>query len=212
MKLLKILWKEIALILIFLFIISGMGIRQCKERRQEVLANEANTAILRALLVDSVRTTTMQAESLKLDSVKSVEREKRKAAQANADYWERIAQRRRISAEKYKSKADSIAQVYQDSGGVECIEIIAAFRQANDTLRLENKAFVNANLFLNREIEKVDNQLKIAEKQLAINDTILISKINLIATYQDHIGNLQCYRDWGIKHPFWRWAFRWKCK
>lgn len=200
-------WKQIIFLLLLIFIFSWIGISRCNEDKQTLATEQVNTSILRAFLIDSTRTSTLKADNAKLDSMKAVEASKTKQATANAKYWEYIAVQRGKAAIAYKNKADSLSQ----NAGEECIPFLEAYREANDSLRSENIALDSANLYLNIEAEGYSRQLFLCEQQSSNKDSILASKEIKINQYESQIGKLQCYRNWGLKHRFWKWVFGWEC-
>lgn len=201
-------WKYSLGLLLLVIIFSAIGIKQCNEEKKTVAIENANTAVLRAFLIDSTRTSVLASENVKLDIVKTKEAKKTETAKASALYWENIAKKRSVSATIYRNKADSLASL--DTG--QCKDIIQAFRQANDTLQSENVALSNENQEMHTEIQGYSNQLFICEKQSLNKDSIIASHKKNISVLSIQINNYQCYRDWGLKHRFWKWVFGWKCK
>ncbi len=205
---LKRYWKYVGGFILLAIIFSVIGVRKYQEDRKTLATEKANTAVLRAYLVDSTRTHMMNTINAGLDTVKAREAKKTEEAKNNAIYWENIANKRGASATKYRNKADSLAAL--DTG--QCKEVITAFRQSNDELQLKNTALDSANTDLHAESEGYSRQLFICEKQSANKDSVIKSHEDHIFILSGQIENYQCYRDWGLKHRFWRWVFGWKCR
>lgn len=201
-------WKYALGLLILIVIFSVIGFKKWQEDKKTLATEKANISVLRAFLIDSTRTSTKVAENAVLDTVKAQWAKKTELAKSSATYWEGIANKRGVSATIYRNKADSLASL--DTG--QCKDIIQAFRQANDTLKSENVALSNENKEVHAEAQGYSKQLFIAEKQSTNKDSIIKSHEDHIFILSSQIENYQCYRDWGLKHRFWKWVFRWKCK
>ena len=162
----------------------------------------------KAYFIDSTKNAEKLTENTKIDSLKSAEAFKTKSAEANAAYWEKQAVKRGSSAEKYKNKADSLAEL--DNG--QCRELIFAFRQANDTLKAQNTALDSANQALDIETESYSRRLFLCEKQSSNKDTVLVSNsstINNLKTENKVLkATVNCLRN----RCFWSRLFNRKCK
>lgn len=58
---------------------------------------------------------------------------------------------------------------------------------------------------LDNEIGYHKEQLKLISEQRTIDTTVIKQQMETINT-------LSCAYDWKIRHKFWAWLFRWKCK
>lgn len=175
----------IATLFIFAFAI-GFGtihMDSCSRAKVTAKVDNAIAADFRASIVDSVQTADLWKKNAQIDSVKAQEAKKTIDARTSAVYWEKIANKRGISATKYKNKADSLAQY----AGEDCKPFLDAYRQANDSLKSENVALDSTNLKLNIEAESYSRQLYLSEQQVVIKDTIIASKVRLIATKDNTI-------------------------
>ena len=201
-------WKYILGFVLLVFIFSLIGISRCKEDRQTLVVEKANSAVLRAFLTDSINTARLELENVKLDSVKASDAKQTIKARTDAAYWKNIADKRGVTAAKYKNKADSLADAYT---GTECLPFIKAYRQANDSLKSENLALDKENEKLDNEAQGYSRQLLSCETQSNNKDTINAGLKKYNKVLEKNIGIYQCYRDWGLKHRFWKWVFGWKC-
>ncbi len=184
-SLIKAYWKGIAIFLVVVFCFSWIGISNCSKTSSSSVVQNAITSDLRASLIDSVQTAVLVAKNAEIDTLKAKEAMKTEAAILVAEYWKGKANVLGSKAAKYKNKADSLANAYT---GTECNELIGAFRQANDTLKAENTALKNENEALDVEAEGYSRQLYLCETQNVINDTIIASKIALIAKKDNTIA------------------------
>lgn len=211
LNLIKAFWKPIAIIAIITILASVIGINSCIKKKNEAKANiqseQANTAILRAFLIDSVRTADIKAEFAKLDSIKRSEAQKTIVADAAAKYHAANVNRLRGKNDYLQWRIDSMIQA-----NTSCPEMLDASLELNDSLRSEISELDNENLALDKEAEGYSNQLLLCERQSTLKDSLLISRDLKIKTYEIQIQNLQCYREWGIGHPFLKWMFGWKCR
>lgn len=199
-------WRSIVVPFI-LILVALICASMYKKHKDKAASENVSAILLRASIADSTRTATLELKNAEIDSLKAHEAIKTEKATANAAYWEGIANKRGISATKYRNKADSLAAL--DTG--QCKEIIDAFRQANDSLQSKNTALDSANVSVHVEAESYSRRLYLSEKQCLNKDSIITSHNKAMTVYKDNISTLQCYRDWGLKHKFWKWVFRWKC-
>lgn len=162
----------------------------------------------KAYFIDSTKNAEKLTENAKIDSLKSAEAFRTKSAEANAAYWENQAMKRGSSAEKYKNKADSLAEL--DNG--QCRELIVAFRQANDTLKAQNTAMDSANKALDIEAESYSRRLFLCEKQSSNKDTVLVSNSSTINNLKAENNVLKATVNCLRSRCFWSRLFNRKCK
>lgn len=176
----------IGALFIFAFAISlgTIHMDSCSKAKVTAKVDNAIAADSRASIVDSVQTAELWKKNAEIDSVKAQEAKKTVAEHNSAVYWEQIANKRGISATKQKNRADSLAQY----AGEDCKPFLDAYRQANDSLKSENVALDSTNLKLNIEAESYSRRLYLSEQQNVIKDTIIASKVRLIATKDNTIA------------------------
>lgn len=201
-------WKPILSVLFFSIVLSYIGIHSCRENKATRNSEIANTAILRAHIVDSMQTLNLKDDISKIKKARAIEALKTDSVSKVAGYWKSVALKKEMSYSILKRKADSLAKL--DFG--QCAEIIRAFNVSIDTLRSENNALNMENEALDHEAKGYSRQLYLCNLQCTKNDSVIISNEKYIRVLQQNIGNLQCYRDWGNGHPVIKWLFGWKCK
>jgi hypothetical protein len=111
----------------------------CTANRNKKAVETQSIELVKQKAIDSTKT----AEFLKLvavqDSLQTVYDMQIAEARRGAAYWEGIANKRKVRADIAESRADSLANI----AGVECTEVIDAFRAANSELKGRNDALVS---------------------------------------------------------------------
>lgn len=207
-EILKAYWKPILFIVVLAVIFSVIGINKCQEDKASAKKEKARVERAISITKDSLEQLYRIDIQQGLENVKKQYAEEAIKAKNNAKYWESMSIKKAKVADYYRAKADSLAAL--DNGG--CGEIIEAFRQANDTLRGENMFLDNANLELHIEAESYSRQLYASEQQGLQKDSILVSKTKLNSSLKSEIELYTCFRDWGLRRPFWAWIAGQKCK
>lgn len=206
--LLKAYWKPLLFITVLAIVFSAIGINKCQEDKASAKKEKARIESRIATAKDSLEQLYRIDIQAGLERVKKQYSEEANKAKKDAKYWQALSIKKGKAADFYRAKADSLAAF--DTG--ECKEIIEAFRQANDTLKGDNIFLNNANLALNIEAESYSKQLYICEKQGLQKDSALISKTKLNNSLKSEIELYVCYRDWGLRRPFWAWIAGQRCK
>ena len=124
-------------LLLILLIVNTAG--NCTAKRNEKAVDTQSIEQVKQKAIDSTKTAEFRKYIAKQDSLQAVYDMQIAEARRGAAYWEEIANKRRVRADNAESRADSLANV----AGLECAEVVDAFRSANSELKGENEALTN---------------------------------------------------------------------
>jgi hypothetical protein len=137
MKNIKSILAIIGVLLLILLIVNFAG--NCTAKRNEKAVDTQSIEQVKQKAIDSTKTAEFRKSIAKQDSLQAVYDMQIAEAKRGAAYWEGIANKRRVRADNAESRADSLANV----AGLECAEVVDAFRSANSELKGENEALTN---------------------------------------------------------------------
>lgn len=137
MKNIKSILAIIGVLLLILLIVNFAG--NCTAKRNEKAVDTQTIEQVKQKAIDSTKTAEFRKSIAKQDSLQAVYDMQIAEAKRGAAYWEGIANKRRVRADNAESRADSLANV----AGLECAEVVDAFRSANSELKGENEALTN---------------------------------------------------------------------
>lgn len=137
MKNIKSILAIIGVLLLILLIVNFAG--NCTAKRNEKAVDTQTIEEVKQKAIDSTKTAEFRKSIAKQDSLQAVYDMQIAEAKRGAAYWEGIANKRRVRADNAESRADSLANV----AGLECAEVVDAFRSANSELKGENEALTN---------------------------------------------------------------------
>ncbi len=124
-------------LLLILLIVNTAG--NCTAKRNEKAVDTQTIEQVKQKAIDSTKTAEFRKSIAKQDSLQAVYDMQIAEARRGAAYWEGIANKRRVRADNAEARADSLANV----AGLECAEVVDAFRSANSELKGENEALTN---------------------------------------------------------------------
>lgn len=124
-------------LLLILLIVNTAG--NCTAKRNEKAVDTQSIEQVKQKAIDSTKTAEFRKSIAKQDSLQAIYDMQIAEARRGAAYWEGIANKRRVRADNAESRADSLANV----AGLECAEVVDAFRSANSELKGENEALTN---------------------------------------------------------------------
>ncbi|MEI6554748.1 MAG: hypothetical protein WCL70_04110 [Paludibacter sp.] len=207
MKKLILKWISGAVIVIAGMLFFSLGTSQlnsCSDKSSEKNTAQTTLSLYKASIIDSIHTADKLKENARIDSTKAVERQKSIKATQTAQYWNKVAEKRGQSADYYKFKADSLANINTDIG---CREIVGAYKQAIDTLTSQNTALEAENKALDDEAESYSRQLFMCEKQSSNKDVIITSKDSLSVLKDNSISAYQ--KQLATKNNWFHRAEKW---
>ena len=207
MDLLKIFWKPILAVFFLIVICICFSVKSCKDQKTESKSEAAKYSVYKADFVDNFKTADFNKKIQELDSAKKVEEKKAVLLKKSAERYYSESVRLRGENRNLQYKLDSLENVKAD-----CPQLLVACKLVNKGLYKEleqQDSLING---LGDEAESYSRQLNFSKIQLSFKDSIILSKIKRINVVENNINSLICYRDWGFKHPFWRWVFGFKCK
>ena len=137
MKNIKSILAIIGVLLLILLIVNFAG--NCTAKRNEKAVNTQTIEQVKQKAIDSTKTAEFLKSVAVQDSLQAGYDMQIAEARRGAAYWEGIANKRKDRADNAEARADSLANI----AGVECAEVIGAFRSANSELKGRNDALVN---------------------------------------------------------------------
>lgn len=124
-------------LLLILLIVNTAG--NCTAKRNEKAVDTQTIEQVKQKAIDSTKTAEFRKSIAKQDSLQAVYDMQIAEAKRGAAYWEGIANKRKARADNAEARADSLANV----AGLECAEVVDAYRSANSELKGENEALTN---------------------------------------------------------------------
>lgn len=174
MKDIKPILIIITALVIIVLAISIIG--TCQSKKTENVLIESELILQKNKLIDSL-TTVHAHEYIQLeDSIQKVKDSAIAKAQENAAYWERVAIKRKVRADKAEAIADSIAKESPE----QCKDVIEAFRTANTDLKSEKEAIISQLTATEVEAQEWCEKSESLEREITSLSGIIITKQNTI--------------------------------
>lgn len=198
--------KDVKLVLIIIaglvIIVLGISIiGTCQSKSTDNILIESELVLQKNNLIDSLTTAHAQERIQVEDSIQKVKDSAIAKAQGNAAYWERIALKRKVRADRAEAIADSLAKRSPE----ECKEVTEAFRTANAGLKSEKEAIINQLTATEVEVQEWCEKSKSLEREITGLSGIIITKQNtinqqslVIVTYENRLK-----KNWFDRHVKW---------
>lgn len=181
MKNIKSILSIIGVLLLILLIVNFVG--NCTANRNEKAVETQSIELAKQNAIDSTKTAEFLKSIAVQDSLQEVYDMHISEARRGAEYWEGIANKRKARADNAESRADSIANV----AGVECVEVIDAFRTANSELKGRNDALLNQVSETKKEAEFWCEKSESQESENALLKGIMATKETTILEQNETI-------------------------
>lgn len=164
---------RLLILVLFISIVVIFAARKYDNYEHNTIIDSLN--VRHEFVVDSIL-----KEQTKLDSLKYEESLRTDSLKKSAIYWEQRATSLKKTNSKLQDKADSLSQ-YIDSE--KCKEIVYAYKEVNDSLKVENDALGNlANDWKDTSVS-IGKSLSYCEKQLSNSNLIINNKDSIINNY-----------------------------
>ena len=177
-NIIKAHWKGILMLLVLIFVLSWIGVSNCTSDNSDTVIQNTDTGVLRAQIVDSMRTVGLMSKNAAIDSVRSVEAQKAQVAHHTSEISLRKANKLQRELDKKKAENDSLK-----SAKAPCEVQLDKCNEMNTTLEAISAQKDTTIEELEIEAESYSRQLYLCDQQN--------TNLNLIIQSKDSANNVQ---------------------
>ena len=105
-----------------------------------------------------------------------------------------------------KERADSAEAAYNRTKTIDLCD--STIKTKNNVISTQDSTITE----LNNECLDYSNSIVILKSQNVAKDSVISILENGIERQNTTIENLNCHKEWAIRHKFWKWLLGWKCE